>query len=143
MKLTTSLIAVKFSEYNKLYFGGKLGYCKFMLLPKSNTAYGRYDRKIKNKKVTESRICLGRCIQWNEDRFKEVLLHEMIHMYVETVECKHYDGLFGHGWRFRRQCRRLRKQYGVRVRSHIYYEYINKESSPKLWERILMRLIDW
>lgn len=143
MKLTISLISSKFNEYNKLYFDGKLGHCKFILLPKGNTAYGRYDRKIQNKKTTESRICFGRCIKWDEERFKEVLLHEMIHMYVETIEGKLHDGLFGHGWRFRRQCRRLRKQYGIRVRSHIYYEYNNKKSSPKLWERIIMRLIDW
>lgn len=143
MKLTTFLIATKFHEYNKLYFDGKLGYCKFALLPKSNTAYGRYDRKIQSKRVTESRISLGRCIKWNEKRLEEVLLHEMIHMYVETIEGKLHDGLFGHGWRFRRQCRRIHKQHGIRVRSHIYYDYINKKSSPKLWERIIMYLIDW
>ncbi|MBR5639989.1 MAG: SprT-like domain-containing protein [Muribaculaceae bacterium] len=130
MQLTKWILHQKFDEYNKLYFDVKLGSCQFSFLNKSNSAYGRYDRRNTTDGKEISRICLGRCITWNEERLREILLHEMIHMYVETVEKKHFDGLFGHGWRFRRQCRRLKRDYGLRVRVHPHYERINKKVEP-------------
>ena len=107
MQLTKWILHQKFDEYNKLYFEGRLGKCEFSFLNKINSAYGRYDRQKTSDGKENSRICLGRCITWNEERLREILVHEMIHMYIETVEKKHFDGIFGHGWRFRRQCRRL------------------------------------
>lgn len=143
MQLTKWILHEKYDEYNKLYFDGKLGSCQFSFLNKSNSAYGRYDRRKTPDGKEISRIWMGRCITWTEERMREILLHEMIHMYIETVEKKHYDGLFGHGWRFRRQCRRLKRDYGLRVRVHFHYERINKNLEPQWWDKVLTRLIDW
>ena len=137
------LLREKFDEYNKLYFNDKLGSCQFSYLNKNNSAYGRYSRRKTSSGQETSRIWMGRCIAWNEERLQEILLHEMIHMYVETVKHKHYDGLFGHGWRFRRQCHRLKRWHVVKVRVHPHYERLDKSLEPKWWDTALTYLIDW
>ena len=69
-------------------------------------------------------------------------MHEMIHMYVRTVEGKRMDGLLGHGRRFRRHCRRLKRDYGLLIRIHSDFGYINPKLKPKLWEKIMLWIID-
>ena len=143
MKVTKWLLRKKFIEYNKLYFDDKLDCCQFSFLNKSNSAYGKYVRKKTACHKEESLISIGQCTIWNEESIREVLVHEMIHMYVETVEKKHFDGLVGHGWRFRRQCRRIRRNYGLRVRVHPSFERLNKSLEPKWRDTALTYLIDW
>lgn len=48
-----------------------------------------------------------------EYKLKEILIHEMVHMYVRTVEGVKHDGLFGHGRRFKKHKRRLKKEFGI------------------------------
>ena len=142
MKVTKWLLRKKFIEYNKLYFDDKLDCCQFSFLNKSNSAYGKYVRKKTACGKEESLISIGQCIIWDEERLREILIHEMIHMYVETVEIKHHDGLFGHGWRFRRQCRRIKHRHSVKVRVHPNYKRIDKSLEPKWWEKVLTYILD-
>lgn len=143
MKLTKGMLLDRFIEYNNQYFDGKLGRCEFSFLRKKDSAYGTYRRWKASDGKEKNRISIGRCIIWNEERLREILVHEMIHMYVETVEKKHFDGLFGHGWRFRRQCRRIRRNHGLRVRVHPHYKRIDKSLEPKWWDTALTCLLDW
>ena len=108
----TELLSEKFDEYNKLYFGGKLGKCRFYFLSKKCGMLGKYLFYVKN---SESRIGIKKDIENFEFRLKEILIHEMVHMYVTTVDGVKHDGLFGHGRRFRKQKRRLKKEFGLHI----------------------------
>lgn len=44
----------------------------------------------------------------------ETVIHEMIHHYITTIE-KHESIIFKHGWRFKRQCRRLKREFGITI----------------------------
>jgi hypothetical protein len=63
-------------------------------------------------------------------------------MYVYRVEGHKHDGVLGHGWRFRRQCRRIRKNYGIEALTLPNVEFIDPKFNPKLWEKILLWIID-
>ena len=45
-------------------------------------------------------------------------------------------------FRFRSQCRRLKREFGIDVLTLPDVVYIKNEYSPKLWERIILWLID-
>lgn len=106
----SELLSDKFDEYNKLYFSGKLGKCRFYFLSKKCGMLGKY---LFYEKNGESRIGIKKDIENFEFRLKEILIHEMVHMYVTTVEGIKRDGLFGHGRRFRKQKRRLKMEFGL------------------------------
>lgn len=142
MKVTKELIKERFDEYNQKYFNGQLGKCKFYLLPKTKSTLGKYNgQEDKNGKPVD-RIGIGTGVIWTEEAFKRVLIHEMVHMYNRRIDNCVWDGVLGHGRRFKRQCRRLKKEYGIDVLSLPEVEFIKKEFSPKCWERILLWLID-
>ena len=132
----------RFDEYNKLYFGGKLGKCKFFYLFQ-NSQYGKYLSYYDNNGNLISKIGIGRCTRWTDGNLRELLVHEMIHMYVRTIEGKRHDGVLGHGRRFRRHCRRIKRDYGLTISIHGEgYGYIKKEYYPKRWEKVLLWIID-
>ena len=64
-------------------------------------------------------------------------------MYVRTVENVRFDGLLGHGYHFRKHQKRLNKKFGLNIEIHPNLECIdNKKRIPKLWEKVLLWLID-
>lgn len=130
----------RFDEYNKLYFDGKLGKCNFFWLC-TKASFGKYRFK-RTEKGIESYIGVARDAAWTEDTLKELLIHEMIHMYVTTIDGKPYDGLLGHGRLFRKHCKRLKDEYNLIINVHTDYGGIRKGPSPKLWEKVLLWLID-
>ena len=142
MTITKELLRELYKEYNAKYFGNQLGKCEFALFTKNITTLGSYFSREDKKGRPKDKIWIGTSIYWNEEILKRVLIHEMIHMYVCRIEGHKYDGLLGHGWRFRRQCRRIRKQYGIEAQKLPKIEYINKEHEPKLWERVVLWIID-
>lgn len=85
---------------------------------------------------------LGKCVMWTDQVLKEVLVHEMIHMYNTTIESERCDGLLGHGRRFRRQRRRLMKEHGLKISIHDGYEFIDDRPEPALWEKVILWIID-
>ena len=78
MELTKELMKERYKEYNAKYFNNELKMCKFSLYHTSNEL-GRY---------TSGRIWLARRPknvdkqEWDEQLFKETLVHEMVHYYV-------------------------------------------------------------
>lgn len=141
MDITKDLLAEKFNEYNNLYFEGKLEKCEFRRTLKSSSAFGMYREYEKRGKIQKV-IFIGRNIEWTEETLKETLVHEMIHMYVSTIEGKKFDGILGHGRRFRWHCKRIKRDYGLIIKAHSNFEYTKKELKPKLWEKVLLWLID-
>lgn len=85
----------RYNEYNNLYFGGRLGKCS--LSYNYITPFGRYiyDQKAR------STIIISKNVRWTDKALGDVLVHEMVHMYLRTVLHIRLDGLFGHGPVFR------------------------------------------
>lgn len=143
MKITKELIKERFDEYNQIYFSGVLGKCRFYLLPKSQSILGKYNgQEDKNGKPID-RIGIGTAVIWNEDLFKLVLIHEMVHMYNTRIDKCRLDGVLGHGRRFRREARRLKEEFGIDIDTrNMKIEFINPKLYPKRWETILLWIID-
>ena len=141
VELTKADLKARFDKYNKMYFDGKLGKCKFHWMSPNQGDYGEYNVQY-NKSGLVSNIGVARNAIWTEENLRELLVHEMIHMYIRTVEGKKLDGVLGHGRRFRGHCKRLKGVYGLRIRIHPEFGHINKQLSPKLWERVVLWLID-
>ena len=142
-ELTKKDLKERFNKYNQMYFEGKLGKCKFYWMSPNQNNYGKYiAQPTKNGLV--SKIGVARNTIWTEENLKELLVHEMIHMYITIVEGKMLDGILGHGRRFRAHCKRLKDNYNLIIPVHISdnYGYIKKGLQPKLLDRILTWLID-
>lgn len=143
LKLSKELLKELFDEYNEKYFYGKLGKCTFSLFSKNNLCLGKFsDREDKNGKPKD-KIWIGTCVKWNEELLRNVLIHEMVHMYNIRVEKCRFNGLTGHGFYFKRQCRRIKKQYNIDILEKIPLEYNIKIDKPKLWEKILRFFFRW
>lgn len=126
----------RYNEYNTLYFGGRLGKCT--LSYNYITPLGRYvyDQK------TRSTIIISKNVRWTDEAISDVLVHEMVHMYLRTVLHIRFDGLFGHGPVFRLVCLRLRLKYGLNTKVHYFeYECLRKGRPFSRWEKILMIIL--
>ena len=131
MKVTKELLKELYIEYNQTYFDGVLGDCEFHLFPKTTGFLGAYRNHVDRKGRLKDRIWIGTCVKWNETLLRDVLVHEMVHMYNHRIDGRKHDGLLGHGRYFRRQVRRIKK-----------VEFLNPKFQPKKWEIILCWLID-
>ena len=150
MEITKDLLKCKFDEYNKAFFNGKLGKCVFSMLPANVTYFGMFTVKRDNKGNEYGRIRLGNCVEWTEEIMQEVLLHEMVHMYNLPVEgglanTWPFNGLFWHGFFFKRQCRRVKRRYGVNIPVNITVfkplPYKNKKHNLSFVDRVFSRIL--
>ena len=84
MKITKDDLKVRFDEYNRMYFDGKLKNAKMGFLSKSfKTIVGIFEFEIdKNRRVKNPSIKVSKRIVGNEEILKRVLLHEMAHLSV-------------------------------------------------------------
>ena len=142
MELTKDILKYLYQECNELYFGGVLGACDFSLFSKNLTYLGWYCAKEDKHGKIKDKIWFGTGVYWNEEALRNIMVHEMVHMYVHRIEGHKHDGVLGHGWRFRRQARRLKKEHGIDVLRMPKLEFRNKKHRPKLWEKVLLWLID-
>ena len=143
INVTKELLAGRFQEYNRKYFGGALGRCRFLYL--NTDVFGKYifQDNVKDP-AARSRIIIAKNVSWTEEALEEILVHEMVHMYVATILGKEHDGILGHGRRFRRECRRIKREHGLEIRIHPYHLYrLRKDYLPKTWEKVVLWLIDW
>lgn len=108
MKPTKEYLKVKYKEFNKLYFNNILPKCEISVIYMNYLGQYIFQNNI-------GHIYLSKKINEPKEFIDEVLIHEMIHHYVRTVEGKK-GGLFGHNWRFRRQCKRLKKEFGLIIK---------------------------
>lgn len=134
MELTKELIKEKYKEYNATYFNNELKMCKFSLYSTS-TEMGRY---------TQGRIWIAKRpknvgrLEWDEQLFKETLVHEMVHHYVCTVKCKK-TFLFPHGLKFRLKCHKIRRKHGLQVFGSIYikrYAVLDRKATLSFGNRL-------
>ena len=134
MRIIKSDIKNRFEEYNKKYFNGILKSCKYHVF-KSDGFFGRYNHTI-NKNGILGHIWISYNVEWKEEDLQDIIIHEMIHHYVQTIE-GHKGGLFGHNWRFKRQCKRLKKDHNIVI--HISYRHlyhIGEKKPTNLFQKI-------
>ena len=142
MFVDTKLIEKRFTEYNQKYFNNKLGKCRFSFYYTDVFGSYVYNKKIKNK--PKSSITISKSVNWTEEAFKEVLIHEMIHMKIRTVYHIPHDGVLGHGIFFFFECLRIRMKYGIKIKKHPFHLlHLKKGLKPKMWEKVLLFIIDW
>ena len=127
-ELTTELLDDLFDQYNRLYFDGKLKSAKMGFISKRfKTIVGQFEFEIdKNRHLKNKSIKINEGIDWDEEKLRRVLLHEMIHL---SVTQKYKRGK-GHGIAFIKECKRIESQYGVKVlHSWMLKGYIHKRES--------------
>lgn len=112
--ITRNLLKQRFTEYNNSYFDGKLSMPQFYFLM-SKRPYGRCVRYRKDGKRAVD-IWMSKRIDWTEDFFKEVLIHEMIHQYVYEVFFRWRYSFIQHGLFFHYMRWKLYRKYGLKIR---------------------------
>ena len=128
MKITKEDLKVRFDEYNQLYFEGKLKRAKMGFLSTSfKTLVGIFEFEIdQNRRVKNPSIKVSKRINWDEEKLRRVLLHEMAHL---SVTQKYRKGK-KHGIAFIKECKRIESQYNVKVwHSWMRKGYIDKRES--------------
>ena len=113
MKITKEDLKVRFDEYNRLYFDGKLKSAKMDFLSKSfKTIVGIFEFEVdKNRRVKNPSIKISKRIVDDEEMLKRVLLHEMAHFSVTQKYKKNKK----HGIAYIKECKRLESQYNVKI----------------------------
>ena len=128
MKITKDDLQRRFDEYNQLYFDGKLKSAKMGFLSKSfKTLVGIFEFKIdNNRRVKDPSIKVSKRIDWDEEKLRRVLLHEMAHFSVTQKYKKDKKN----GIAFIKECKRIESQYNVKVwHSWMRKGYIDKPKS--------------
>ncbi len=148
MKITKEDLKVRFEEYNTLYFNSVLPKCEFSVFKLESLGHYAFSTG-KNGKIKYC-IRLTSDVNWTEESLRDVLIHEMIHHYVVTIDgCKRIDGfswygLFGHGKRFRRQVRRINREHGLKIHIHGDFNLYHKnEKIPTTRWGMFVRFIDY
>lgn len=116
MQITEKWMAEWFEIFNRDYFGGSLPMPR-LALSKSKTRLGTMTCKCKNvfgrKRFSDFSISVSNFYDIEENEFKNVLLHEMIHYYIS------YNGIkdtSSHGEAFRRIMNTLNSEHGWNIR---------------------------
>ena len=137
-KVTKEYIKEVFDECNKLYFDNQLKNCKFTTF-RTNRCKGFVNTKKINGKIY-GRMGIATNVLWTEDSFKEIVIHEMIHLY--NVQVEHKDcTIIGHSWRFRRKLKQLNKKYGMKMTICHPNIYVVNEKVPSTFFGKLVRRI--
>ena len=114
MEITKGLLKQKFEEYNKLYFNNELPMCTFSY-NYMKYAFGTYTTQIKSNGQKMGHIRISKSIDLDEEMLRELLVHEMIHHYVRTIDGVFFDGFFCHGRHFVRQIKSIKKEHGLEI----------------------------
>jgi hypothetical protein len=112
MEITKELLKKEFEKYNKMYFNNELEMCEFRYYYFGS--FGLYSMKCKNNKDIGV-ISFSKNVEWNEEMIKQIMIHEMIHHYVHTIEHVGFGVLSHHGKHFIRQIKRIKKEYNYEV----------------------------
>lgn len=136
-RITKEDVRSRYKKYNRMYFDNRLGKCKFSV--QKQWSFGTYTYKREKNGTTTGHIWIATNVDWTEEALREVIIHEMIHHYVKTIDMR-FAGLFGHGWPFIKQCRRLKRDYGLKVTVYSPIYHIGEKRPTGLW-RIVKRLL--
>ena len=128
VKVTRYILEDLFDEYNKLYFEGKL------VKPQLATYLGESTMGIFN--VSErhgkvrTKIMIARNVLYTQEDLRDVLIHEMIHLYVYQ-EIGHD---YGHKKPFLDKMNELNTLYGLDIRKdcrHLRDKFIRRRKEKK------------
>lgn len=125
MKVTGKILEEKFDEYNMLYFNNNLIKPKFSTYI-SEHSMGRFNVSEKKNKFKKT-ISIIRNVNFMEKDFRDILVHEMIHLYVYDTYGKGHS----HDEFFNRKMKELNKSYGLDIRknsNHLFRKYFPKIS---------------
>lgn len=112
----------KFIEYNQLYFDNKLPKIPIFTIINSEILAGQYCARWGKKdgvlQIIRHEIQIVGNILWTEETLRSVLVHEMIHYYVETQKKKpKRDGDFQHWGLFWFIKTKLNWKYNLKIRN--------------------------
>ena len=132
MEITKDLLKSEFEKYNHMYFNDELAMCRFTYRYMRD-AFGKYRTEHTSKGKRIGRITISKSVDWDEEKLKQIIVHEMIHHYVHTIDGISLDGLFQHGFHFVRQTRRLKKQFGYEVLPYQpFWHFKNDKNTDKI-----------
>lgn len=123
----------RFDEYNRLYFGNKLPPCNFGFCLAQGT-WGMYI-PLKGK---IPKLLMNRAVYWDENSFKLIFIHEMVHHYVATIFKPAFIWDSPHGLFFNLACLKLQYKYGLKVAKYnMPRPRFHTEIPPKTyWEKV-------
>ena len=110
IKVTKEYIKEVFDECNEKYFDNQLKNCKFSVFETTRARGSCYFKKQNGK--LHGRIWIAKNVLWTEATFRELVIHEMIHLYNGQIE-NSFVPLFGHSWKFRRKLREFNQKYKI------------------------------
>ena len=128
VKVTRYVLEDLFDQYNKLYFEEKL------VKPQLATYIGESTMGIFN--VSErhgkirKKIMIARNVRYTQEDLRDILIHEMIHLYVYQEKGPSY----GHKKPFVDKMNELNAQYGLDIRKncrHLRDKYIRRKKDKK------------
>ena len=138
MEITKEFLKREFEKYNKMYFNNELAMCEFRYYYLD--AFGTYKTLQKGKK-TIGVISFSKKVEWNEEMVKQIMVHEMVHHYVHTIEHIKLDGLFHHGKHFLKQIKRIKKEYNYEI--FVVYPYWKfKTKKDNINNNLYAKIID-
>lgn len=115
MELTKQFIKEKYNEYNKLYFNGYLPAVTLAIMH-NNSYAGLFSYKTDMSGLPRPntyKIQITNMIDWDEDSFTSVLLHEMIHVHCLMTGTTINFWLFEHCGEFKRMKNKFKKDYNI------------------------------
>jgi hypothetical protein len=126
LNISKQYLKEKFIEYNKLYFDNKLPKVPIFTIINSKNLAGQYCAKWGKKdgvlQITRHEIQIDENILWTEETLRSVLVHEMIHYYVEIQKKKpKRDGDFQHWGLFWVMKTKLNWKYNLKIRNNGSY----------------------
>ena len=119
----------RFKEYNELYFYGELPKCPISIGCNKKIGWGVYVGRGKIK----PHIYICGTAYWTDETLKAIIIHEMVHHYVEkVVKPKFWEP--PHGYHFTKKCKSLEKEFGLKVEmSNIPLSQLKGEIVPTSW----------
>lgn len=124
-----------FKEYNSLYFKNKLPLCRFGI----HTSYDYlgwfncYKNLYKPGKYHRMSITMSDRFDYTEEEFKQILLHEMLHLYLVHTKSA-IEGNLDHGELFLKTMAEFNKKFGLNIK--VRYDHEMKKApytSRLLW----------
>ena len=106
--ITKNLISKLFFKYNKEYFDNKLQLPNFDILH-SKRLLGQF----RTKEHKKPKILITKDVEWTENDLRDILVHEMVHLYVWEKTGKNNNK---HNGLFKKVCAELKEKYGIDVR---------------------------
>lgn len=131
MIITEEIIKEKFTEYNKLYFKGKLPEPEFNVIESYNTfGYFSYVKTFTDTgRLCQASIDVTRCYDWTEEALRDVIVHEMIHYWLAY---KRIDKKVKHGKEFMQMCNEYNEKYGLHLAKKYRFDDLKQiKKTPK------------